>query len=238
MKNASIPNPWTSLSFEPPYLLEQDAMYVHAFNCGHQIGDSVWINTNRLPEPRQGSIDARLWILQLNPSCQGSDPKPHEACEAIAALGDEKSLHLPINSENEWWKKRYRDLAKKVKGNSELAKRICSIEYFPYASEKFGHSHLRLPSQEYTFEILRNALRDKKVIVITRGLNVWIGAVPELKTHFGLTVFKTINPRSASITEKNLGKSVFEKVLAALNSEPTSSSATQPPSSHSTLTTP
>jgi hypothetical protein len=219
-------NPWLNLNHNPPYILDIDKPYINAFlSPPLTVSDLTRIDTDRLPEPRQGPISARLIILQSNPSLQSPHPSLQGAVEAMKALGDERSSHLPIGTENDWWRPRYKDLACAVSGYKNLANLICSLEYFPYASKNFGHGHLRLPSQNYTFEILRKALQRNEttddeakqtIVVVTRCFRLWVGAVPELASQLNKTVFVTKNPRSASISERNLGVEEFKKVLAAL----------------------
>lgn len=224
-------NPWKALLPTAPFVLAQDAPYVQVFNERVSEGSPHWIHTHRLPEPRQGPADAPVIVLQLNPSY---DQVPQDIEKGLAALGDEQSVHAGISAQHHWWTRNFGKLLKHV-DKERLATRVCSIEYFPYASANFGHGHLRLPSQQYTFDLVRRALDRKAIILVSRGLKYWLGAIPELYLHLykgsrvgtslaptsdddAIRVFQTINPRSASISNGNLRQDVYSRVARALES--------------------
>jgi formate-dependent phosphoribosylglycinamide formyltransferase (GAR transformylase) len=48
-------------------------------------------------------------------------------------------------------------------------------------TRRFAHQRLHVPSQEYTFALLRAAIRREAVVFVTRGQAVWEAAVPELR---------------------------------------------------------
>jgi hypothetical protein len=60
-----------------------------------------------------------------------------------------------------------------------VAAQLLSVEYSPYHSERFGH-HPMLPSQEYGFHLVRQAVLRNAVVVVMRSLKLWQAAVPEL----------------------------------------------------------
>jgi hypothetical protein len=56
-------------------------------------------------------------------------------------------------------------------GEECVADSILCVEYFPYHSQSFNHSRLRLPSQEYSFQLVREAIRRRVIIFncVARG---------------------------------------------------------------------
>ncbi len=56
------------------------------------------------------------------------------------------------------------------------------------------------------------------LIVVTRGLSLWLGAVPELAAERGRTVLLSRNPQRVSISPGNLPGGGYERVLAAIGS--------------------
>jgi hypothetical protein len=94
-----------------------------------------------------------------------------------------------------------------------LPSRLLSVEFSPYHSKSFGHGHLRLPSQEYSFQLVKQAMQREALIVCMRGQSLWFGAIPELATYDRLLNLR--NPRSASLSPGNLNG--FDQILAAVN---------------------
>lgn len=213
-------NPWNRLDERgPDYVLPEDLSFIDTYNyrlrkCGKSL-DRL-IRKDRIPEPRQGPVNAPIVLLQLNPSFDKSyinQPlEPADAQSAIERLRDEQSPHACIENASGWWGQSFKQLMQVV-GPMRLAKRICSIEFFPYVSASFAHSELRLPSQSYTFQLVHDALEREALILVTRGLDTWIGSVPELARKLGEIVFETKNPRRAFISEGNLPEGVYTRVL-------------------------
>ena len=82
-----------------------------------------------------------------------------------------------------------------------LARSILCLELFSYHSKEFAHGNLRLPSQDYTFSLVRGAIARGVPIIVTRGYNHWVGAVPELAGYS--KTFRTRSQRTARISEPN-----------------------------------
>lgn len=127
-----------------------------------------------------------------------------------------------------------------------LANKMAMIQFFPYHSNKFKYSKQYLPSQEYNFSLVLEAMANKKLIVCLRsfkkwedGLTYYLQKYPELKGneklqfHFNekkgrsiLENYKLIekqlieldNPRSTYISENNLKKNpeAFKQLVEAL----------------------
>ncbi len=89
-------------------------------------------------------------------------------------------------------------------GRARVAKRLICVEFFPYHSKRFGHADLRLPSQQYTFQLVRLAIARSALIILSRGKRLWLGAVPELISYRCLAELRSF--RSASLSPKNLGR--------------------------------
>ena len=59
-------------------------------------------------------------------------------------------------------------------GPERLSRNICSIQFFPYRSLKFGHGSIKLPSQNYTFALVRERLANGALIIVMRGYKLWV----------------------------------------------------------------
>lgn len=186
-------NPWTSLPplASPSYVLPADKSYVDSFNRTAAAHHSIV--TNQVPEPWLGPAStANLFVLQLNPRylpTMSHNPGKHPV------IGSLISPHYGIVSGDKWWMSCFKTLAKDVglktgpslssraqlaAGYKHLEVRVCSVEYFPYGSDRFAHSLLRLPSQGYSFELVRQGIFRGATIVVLKGWKEWLGAVPEL----------------------------------------------------------
>jgi hypothetical protein len=216
-------NPWRHLPSKPPFVLPVDRPYVDVFN--RDAKKEYRIERDLLPEPFNGNIDAPVVVLLLNPGVDRGD-------FAVNADRDFRklvvgSLRNPSRSRGhwfigddgdapgaKWWRRATGRLAERV-GYARLARGVLTVEYFPYHSVKYSHSSLRLPSQEYTFSLVRRAIQRRAVIVIARGARQWFGAVPQLADHKPL--FRLRSWQSTFISPRNLsGRNGFKTLCDAL----------------------
>ena len=215
-------NPWNALPLEPPFVLPSELGAIEAFNNGQKPSSPYRIHTGRFPEPRLGPKDAPLVILQMNPSFDTNHLGPLTAAQVLSArqsVLNELHPHSCLASSTPWWNSTFKELLK-LYDRKCLSENVCSIEYFPYPSRKFGHGRLSLPSQQYSFDLAKAALQRKAFIVVTRGLDLWIKAVPglDLALNAGQTVFTTKNRQRPYISANNLVPSgAFQKICAVLN---------------------
>lgn len=206
-------NPWLRLPSEPPYVLPEDKPFIEAFNQGHAPDSNYRINLDYIPEPRLGPTSAPVVILQLNPSYargEFDNARRHDA--NLSSIRNESHHHLGADSTlgGAWWDARLRSLRETV-GETQLVNRICSIEFFPYRSISFAHGNIRLPSQQYTFSLVRDAIKRKAIFVVTRNFALWKSAIPEL---LDAKCIPLGNKRSTYFTEKNIGEYWIDVVKA------------------------
>jgi hypothetical protein len=214
-----LKNPWTEIPDRPDFVLPQDEPFIRSYNRLCEDGAPSKINLAHTPEPRLGPLSAPVYMLLANPSYNASqpdgepDPKAREAQLESARRDD--TTHLGIGQPNDWWRKRVRRVADAV-GTDKAARGICSVEFFPYRSLKFDHAQIRLPSQQYTFGIVRDALRDGRLIIVMRVASAWFGAIPELADSIGKTVFIAKNNQSSYLTDGNLGDVAYGRLCEQL----------------------
>jgi hypothetical protein len=107
-----------------------------------------------------------------------------------------------------WWQRKTKHLITEF-GMEIVAKSILNVTYFPYISRRFGHDRLRLPSQAYSFHLVREAMKQGAVIVHFRRDDIWLYEISELKEYpLRLKVRNTQNP---SLSPGNLDRN-FQKV--------------------------
>jgi len=210
-----IKNPWAEIPNEPDYVLPQDAPFVRGYNRLCTEGATLWINLKYTPEPRLGPVDAPVYVLQANPSYDldvpNGSPDPRAVAAELASIRDDHTPHLGISSDNPWWRKTLGQLARQV-GRGKAAGGVCSVEFFPYRSQRFGHGHVRLPSQQYTFALVDRAAREGRIIIVTRRAQEWFGALPALADLLDKTVFLSKNVQRPFITPGNLPDGVYSTI--------------------------
>ena len=203
-------NPWTDLPTERPYVLATDANALERFNVGtterHRFDLSLF------PEPFFGARNAPVVVLNLNPGWSPGDAAVH-AQERFAemsrrslkhALQPYPFLHLQPTGQTpggDWWRQRTRELSEDV-GFDLVATKLACIQFAAYHSKEYAPASPRLPSQNYSFSLVREAIARGAEIVVMRSVTLWLSAVPELATYGRL--HRGANPRAPYRTRGNL----------------------------------
>jgi hypothetical protein len=98
-----------------------------------------------------------------------------------------------------------------------LARRILTVEFLPYYSQKWAPPPVTLLSQWYGFGLVKRAVERGATIVATRGGNDWTVAVPELRDYPRFV--RTKNPRRAIVSPRNIDDGGWPLVLEAIGLE-------------------
>lgn len=211
-------NPWTRIPTKPPFVLAEDLPFVSAFN--RRASPEQKIDLRLLPEPFFGPFDAPVVVLLQNPGLGAKDLRHHKNQQFAASL--RRSLRARVHRVHfhlvdptrgpgyHWWHRTCKELINRFTA-AVLARRLLALEFAPYHSKRFAHAHLRLPSQEFNFSLLRRAIERRAVIVCIRGYREWLGAVPELSS---CTVLRTRSKQAAALSSRNLPK--YASVVRAL----------------------
>jgi hypothetical protein len=224
-------NPWHELPTAAPFVLPCDAAWLPLMQSpslveGEKNTARAALNLDLQPEPFFGPHAAPVVLLLANPGLGEDDAGHHRRADFVHALrahvqSDSGAPHFHLldpshGPDQRWWRRQCGPLLRASGLSVEaLAERLLCIEFFPYHSEQFVHAHLRLPSQHFSFELLRRAMRRDALVLCMRGYRYWCGAVPELATYAGL--LRPKNPRSATLSAGNLGSEGFTRVLGALD---------------------
>lgn len=214
-----VNNPWFGLPNGPPYVLPADMPYVEEFN--KTARPQFAIDVRLLPEPFFGPFDAPVLVLLQNPGIGEEDLRHHGRADFASALrkslttrNERTHFHLTDLTNGpgrSWWLRQCKELIAEV-GLANVASGLLTLEFSPYHSSRFGHARVRLPSQEFNFQLLRTAIRRRAVVIGVRGLKEWVGAVPELGTYGRL--LRTNSARTAALSMRNLP--AYRTVAAAL----------------------
>jgi hypothetical protein len=188
-------NPWRRLPSEAPYVLPEDEEDVRAFNANAR--QNQFLHLDLVPEPFIGWREAPVVLLGNNPGVKSPESAALRRKPAFASRMRNNLLHrlsadFPFlyldpdtdiaSTGKDWWERKLRCLFSEFGPDREiarsiLAKSILAIEFFPYVSHRYRHGRLSLPSQQYSFTLVRNAMSRGAVIVLTRGERRWKNAV-------------------------------------------------------------
>ena len=217
-------NPWSALPEKPPYVLASDVALIEAFNA--RSGDRHKFDISLFPEPFVGSSSAPVVVLNLHPGWSPDDAAVHAQLEfgrmsrrsLEHQLQPYPFLHLQPDGDtpgSRWWRQRTRELAEDV-GFQVLARGLACIQYAPYHSKEYTPSSPLLPSQEYGFALVRQAMARSAEIVVMRSYSLWVAALPELATYGH--VHRGANPRAPFLSRGNL-KSSYALIAQRLHSD-------------------
>lgn len=217
-------NPWLALPKCAPYVLASDKPLLEQFNATASAKHRY--DTTLFPEPFFGSLNASVVVLNLNPGWSPDDAAVH--AEPLFAAMSRQSLehnlkphpflHLQCDDRNtpggRWWMQRTRELIDEL-GLQTVANQLACIEFMPYHSCRYAVSSPRLPSQEYNFHLVRQAISRGADIVVMRSIKLWLDAVPDLKKYTRL--HRGSNPRAPFLSRGNL-KSSYDIILERMRS--------------------
>lgn len=167
---------------------------------------------------------ASVYLLLLNPGYAPESERQHERYSEQNRLGltfESRVPFWPLDQDLAgvsgftWWTQRLRRLAEEV-GWDTVRERVMCVQFFPYHSPAFSAERLSPPSQRYSVELVRDAARKGKTIVIARGRRLWSQAVPELAN---IPRFELVNPRAVFITPNNVAGGRFGEIVRRLNDD-------------------
>jgi len=213
-------NPWRSLPEKAPFLLPEDGPLVCQFNLS--ASEALQIHPELLPEPFLGNPEAMVVLLNKNPGySSANDLKNHPLSRRARGNLTHEPHRFPFYlldpAENcalgyRWWNSKLGSLIKDC-GEHAVARSVFCVEYFPYHSRRFGHNRLELPSQQYSFHLVRSAIDRNAIIVVMRGKTQWLRTVPELKSYSRLCHLR--NPQNPTISPNNCPDG-YESIVEAI----------------------
>jgi hypothetical protein len=222
VESTSEINPWQELPQRAPFVLEIDSARVEAHNR-RQRADSYRYDLSLLPEPFFGDPCASVVFLALNPGWNPANGAEHGietfAQSARLSLAHRLKpypfLHLqttPSGVGSLWWRRVMSRLIRDA-GFDAVAKGVMCVQFFPYHSVKFRSSGVAIPSQRYSFSLVRKAIERDAEIVVMRSWRLWSLAIPELIDYRRLHIVR--NPRNPAISVPNLPEG-YERIVGRL----------------------
>jgi hypothetical protein len=95
----------------------------------------------------------------------------------------------------------------------DIASKLALLEFHAYSSQSWRALGVTLPTQWYTFDVVRAAIERNALIVILRAEWFWLSAVPELIGYKSLVRVRSRNPR---LSPKNLGATAWNQLFSRL----------------------
>ena len=216
-------NPWKKLPSQSPYVLSDDRDVLSKINRIENFEFDI------LPEPFLGSIDtAKVILLNLNPGFDDEDGPTHSREDFIEALQrnlqqvpsecpfyplDPRFSDTPVYK---WWNKKLRELIEKC-GRITVSKNVACIEFFPYHSLSKVRMKQTIPSQQYNFYIVRQAMKDNKTILIMRARREWFSCIPELEMYPYLLGLNS--SQNVSVSKKNVSDNKFDELVQLIGGQ-------------------
>ena len=226
-------NPW--LEFvknldDNNLVLEQDREIIEKFN--DSTNETYKVHTEIMPAPFMGNVlTSPIVLLTLNPGYDEKEEEKNYYNEYKLYWKNEiQHIHsvpeLPLFcledkyvEYSDYWLKKFMSLIS-VSSKEKVAQNISIIQFFPYHTKKYKNIPKRLlkgylESQDYNFELVKQAIERKAIIIILRSKKLWFEAIPDLdneRTRFTNSALNTIQ------SEKNLG-GTFKEIVDILNKD-------------------
>jgi hypothetical protein len=223
-------NPWLNLSRQPEFIAPCD---INDLNYPKYINrkPDYRLKFEAFPEPYSGNIrTAKVICLLLNPGFDKTDittnfDNEYWVREIRANLTHKAeypflylSPHLKDTGGYKWWAAKLKFLEQAGVTRNELTNGLMSIQFLAYHSKKYKHSKPYLPSQEYQFYLVQEAMRLNKTIIIMRARTKWLEAISGLSDYQHLLELNS--PQNVCISQANLdnknGDGTFREVVRLL----------------------
>jgi hypothetical protein len=195
-------NPWLNISWnntiadiDKPYIIQKYGS-IEAFEKKY---DSVGLNFHQcLPDPYSGNIKSKVYCLNKNPG------EPDKCFIHNADFEKSTRENLELKKTTCFWAEDIKNKCGKVHdGIGWLKKRtrkletilnrrpnIFFVEFFPYHSSIGFDFPSNLPSYRFTDELIAQAMKEEKMIIIMREKGNWIKRVPDLVSYSNLFCLK------------------------------------------------
>ena len=223
----SVDNPWIFIQDKKDFIAACDRDLIDLVLAADPSPPSQ-LHFEVLPEPFAGDPQkAVVFLLSLNPGWGGT-----EEGEQKAATGWDVELrrNLTFNATTPfvhidprfreatgggmWWTKRLRRLAEATPWD-RVGERLMVLEFFGYHSKSWQSLPVPLPSQAFTFQLLRQAMDRDRLIIVTRGWSIRVWSVPEL--YANKRIVHLNSQRWSGISPGNMPPDAFQRVVASLN---------------------
>ena len=203
LTSITTPNPWTMLTTENIAQCDQPFFDKYGGVTSYQnlINSQKFhpdLDFSCLPDPFCGDPESKVYCLNKNPGkpdkCFIGDNDFEKATKDNLELKQQSCFwaeSIPnkcgkVHDGVEWLTKRTREL-ETILGRHP---NIFFVEYFPYHSSSGFDFPCHLPSYTFTDELILQAMKDGKMIIIMREKRNWLKRIPGLENYKNLYTLK------------------------------------------------
>ena len=222
----SMLNPWLNIEWNNT-VADCDKDIISPAYCAEKE-----IDISQLPEPYTGNINSNVVCLNLNPGigkCEACFRFNKQLLELTQKtlrhqidhsmwIEDIRCPHGGLHEGCEWWRDRTKNI-KDVIDNKAI--NMFVLEFFPYHT-KHTFNYPKLPSDDYRNQLLLDAIKKKKLIVIMRGEKRWL-AIKELNLGDELRKLKEenklivlSNPQNVFFSLERIGEEAWKMLIDKL----------------------
>lgn len=225
----TLENPWRSLA-PGSYVAVADLPHMHDANPGGS--PEFALHTEVPPVPFIGDPrTADLIVLAKNPGYAGTEADELTRFPTLSRLNLDAltfsstppffylAPSLRGAAGYTWWSSKLRGLfaACETRGvtQDQAIARIACVEWFPYHSKRFRPLKAVLPSQRYSFELVRQAADRGATFVFLFGdgnENLWRTHVPSLPAD----CIRLNSVQQTTLSRNNMAPADFERIVAAV----------------------
>lgn len=190
-------------------MLPSDLEQVTAFNGRPRLPETRRLQLHVLPEPYIGRVDAPIVFLKLNPGYSPEDIRFTNDAYG-RQVWRKNILHQPLDypfyvldpalewaANAQWWRGRLRTVLDRF-DEQVVANNVLCIEAFPYHSAARPKFPGILPSQRYSFALVRQAIERNALILMANTVDWWCSMVPQLRQYELLQI--ATNPQNGYIS--------------------------------------
>ena len=219
-------NPWINLRMvNNEFIAECDKNHMYDFR--YRLRGDYRLRLEGYPGPYTGDpFNSVLYILALNPGhCEGEEIIYRQHEELFLNNLTHTNVQWPFitffpelrnTPGGIWWTEKLKQIIFDTSLET-VSKYIFNAEYFPYHSKKYKNINKILPSQRYTFFLVKNAIQNNKYILIMRSEETWYNVVPELRNYSKKVVLNNI--RRPWITSGNMDPIIYQNIINTLRRE-------------------
>ena len=220
-----LSNPWDGFEYSNEMVHPLDISAVGQHNLKSKPEYQFLLHL--APEPWIGNLKGNLLVLYANPGATQDNlnriiQENHNQVmeKSIKNLNQTNTEfpHFHFDPElsgtegAKWFESRYKWVIDAT-SRKAVAANLITCELAPYHSVKWKVPRVMPPTQEFTFQLIRDGIERDTVILLARSAKIWTENIPELARYHRVYRPNSIN---ASISPNNYPNS-FDKIIQAIS---------------------
>lgn len=208
-------NPWPDLPMAEPFVLKEDEWKIRLFNASlrEKYREDQQIHLEVFPEPYAGNPQANIVLLNLNPGYYPRNKAFGSGTAEFLRMWRANLAHEPQEypfyhlhpllkgSPGEvYYTQKFKAPIAEF-GAKRVAEEFFVVEYFPYTTKRGVGNISCVPSQEYGFYLVREAMRRNAIIIQLRSKQKWQEKIPALRSYPHYYELRSV--QNTAISERN-----------------------------------